>query len=696
MQKVIRRSRAFILMLAFLLVLAPLSALADVETKVVNYVALGDSLAAGLLSNNTPSTGYVGYIKSDLESNGYEVNVHNKGVNGATSMDILNGVGSVTELASADIVTISVGANDALAGLDASLLAGIDPKYLDPANLALLQKEVVDATAAAAAAKVAAKNAIKKAQDDAGSAKGKTGEVKIASSVLNEKVPDDLKLIIATTLQKIMNDIDAAVNHAATADNSLIGVEETFNAESLTKATEELGKAFEKLSETESTLKGIPSAFLTEDLKNEIEIFLTLLADTKTTVTTAKTSVEHSLSKVNEYSLAQAKAIEAKLLFESIVAKINELQGMIISIQENIKSVGTNMAGILGTIKTINPTAKIYVMGYYNALPNLPSEVIVPLLTGLNNALKVPTDTVGATFVPTFHLFEGKYQTYLPNPTNIHPSVEGYRALANGFMAEISKSFPKVSEPEQPGENNVNLGEKVNVGKGELLLINGTNVSLLLPENLPDGTMLTVSATDKDTLAKAKDLKSAGDALNFNFEFPEGAEDYEGTFELVMGFDGDSSDDVNIYYYNEDKAIWENQEGNVNKESKTISLNVSHFSNYGVFDKAVEKEDPIDKEDPVDDKDPVDPKDPIDKEDPVDQKDPPVSKDPNKDKDDKKDDSSKKPIKDDKKDNISKKPINNDKKLPNTATNSYNWMLLGGLLLTSGFTSLVLRKKQLF
>ena len=119
MQKVIKQSRALLLMLAFLLAFAPMSALAGSgEKPTVNYVALGDSLAKGTLNSNQPSEGYVGNIVNDLESRGYDVNLTNKGENGYTTAHVLSGLTEVSaELASADLITISVGANDVLADL---------------------------------------------------------------------------------------------------------------------------------------------------------------------------------------------------------------------------------------------------------------------------------------------------------------------------------------------------------------------------------------------------------------------------------------------------------------------------------------------------------------------------------------------------------------------------------------------------
>ena len=96
---------------------------------------------------------------------------------------------------------------------------------------------------------------------------------------------------------------------------------------------------------------------------------------------------------------------------------------------------------------------------------------------------------------------------------------------------EISKSYPKV-EPEEPGELNIDLNKKVNVSKGQKILINETDVSLLLPIDLPEGTTLTVTRTSDDVIAKAKELKDVGDVLNFKFEFPEGFDHYRSNTHL--------------------------------------------------------------------------------------------------------------------------------------------------------------------
>ncbi|MDR6998873.1 hypothetical protein [Neobacillus niacini] len=46
----------------------------------------------------------------------------------------------------------------------------------------------------------------------------------------------------------------------------------------------------------------------------------------------------------------------------------------------------------------------------------------------------------GDTFVPTEDLIAKHYEEYIPNPTNIHLSLEGYQIVAKEFWKVIDKS----------------------------------------------------------------------------------------------------------------------------------------------------------------------------------------------------------------------------------------------------------------
>src|SRR5690606_35404993 len=148
-------------------------------------------------------------------------------------------------------------------------------------------------------------------------------------------------------------------------------------------------------------------------------------------------------------------------------------------------------------------------------------------------------------------------------------------------------------------------------------------------------------------------------------------EDYEGEFQLVMGYSGNASDDVNIYYFNEETGNWEIQNGQVNTELKLISLTVSHFSTYGVFEAVVE--DPEEET-------PIEPEEPEEGEKPGEnEEEPPATTDPDNNEND---------------EDSNKQPTNDGETLPNTATSNYNMLVIGGMLLLIGLSALIIQKKR--
>ncbi|WP_335872543.1 cell wall-binding repeat-containing protein [Bacillus sp. 2205SS5-2] len=90
------------------------------QKKYVNYVALGDSLAAGVLYDNSLGDGYTDYISNHLESVGFQVDFNkNYAIPGYTSEQVLLGVQDVSnglqeEIIDADMITLNAGANELL------------------------------------------------------------------------------------------------------------------------------------------------------------------------------------------------------------------------------------------------------------------------------------------------------------------------------------------------------------------------------------------------------------------------------------------------------------------------------------------------------------------------------------------------------------------------------------------------------
>ncbi|WP_338449575.1 S-layer homology domain-containing protein [Niallia oryzisoli] len=104
-------------------------------------------------------------------------------------------------------------------------------------------------------------------------------------------------------------------------------------------------------------------------------------------------------------------------------------------------AVGQNLTSIFTKIKELNPKAEIYVMGYYNPFPILPSqykEQFLPLLDALNKIIADTGKPFGATFVSTADSIAKNAISYLPNIQDIHPNQAGYLAIANDFWKSIN------------------------------------------------------------------------------------------------------------------------------------------------------------------------------------------------------------------------------------------------------------------
>jgi lysophospholipase L1-like esterase len=108
-----------------------------------------------------------------------------------------------------------------------------------------------------------------------------------------------------------------------------------------------------------------------------------------------------------------------------------------------IGSVASNLQTILRTVDLLNPNVKVYVMGYYNPFPYLPQEQqasLLSMLDAFNDIIKARAIANGDTYVATAEIIAKDYQTYLPNPQNVHLSKEGYQLVAKEFWKNIDKS----------------------------------------------------------------------------------------------------------------------------------------------------------------------------------------------------------------------------------------------------------------
>lgn len=185
------------------------------------------------------------------------------------------------------------------------------------------------------------------------------------------------------------------------------------------------------------------------------------------------------------------------------------------------------------------------------------------------------------------------------------PSVFGEVTLVSDDTDETptpgepGEETPTPGEPEEetptPGDENSTNNDTViglskapvRVSKGETIVIEDLKATIKMPNDLPEGTTITVGTYDEETYtaANGEKLNVRGEIITVNLVFPEGFEGYEGEFKLTLGVNADA-DNPAVYYLGEDG--WELRGGDYDEENGVIRLMVSGFSTYGVFETEVD------------------------------------------------------------------------------------------------------------
>ncbi|SDC30353.1 endo-1,4-beta-xylanase [Pelagirhabdus alkalitolerans] len=171
------------------------------------------------------------------------------------------------------------------------------------------------------------------------------------------------------------------------------------------------------------------------------------------------------------------------------------------------------------------------------------------------------------------------------------PSVFGNLHLVDELEQEIEEVEVEegVLSPVFPNQR-VRLGE--------------SSSSVTTPSDLPADTEIevnTVEEVQESTSDSGVELTQAGDVIDVSIDYSEEQEAYEGEFILELEYD-ESYDDVAIYYASDEESEWERRGGEA--ENGVIRLAVSGFSRYGVFEdeEDVEIDDLLDVIEDLDDR----------------------------------------------------------------------------------------------
>lgn len=153
--------------------------------------------------------------------------------------------------------------------------------------------------------------------------------------------------------------------------------------------------------------------------------------------------------------LVQANPSEGSLSYQQVPADFA------------LNNVRKNITEIINEVKEAAPKAKIYVMGYYFAYPHVhesQKQGVQKELDTLHTILKTQAESNGATFISVEEAFAPQAKELVPNPADVHPSMEGYRLMANAFLAQYNKRL-QVQPNELPIPNPLTFEEILNSQK---------------------------------------------------------------------------------------------------------------------------------------------------------------------------------------------------------------------------------------
>ncbi|MFJ8066596.1 SGNH/GDSL hydrolase family protein [Psychrobacillus sp. NPDC096426] len=129
-----------------------------------------------------------------------------------------------------------------------------------------------------------------------------------------------------------------------------------------------------------------------------------------------------------------------------------------------LNNVRKNIAAVIKEVKEAAPKAKVYVMGYYFAYPHVhesQKQGVQQELNTLNTILKTQAESNDAVYVSVEEAFAPQAKELIPNPADVHPSMEGYRIMANAFFAQYNKRL-QVRPNELPIPNPLTFEEIIN------------------------------------------------------------------------------------------------------------------------------------------------------------------------------------------------------------------------------------------
>lgn len=139
-------------------------------------------------------------------------------------------------------------------------------------------------------------------------------------------------------------------------------------------------------------------------------------------------------------ALREANVITLSVGANDIISQVNIIgEVMLERKMDNIlATVETNLDELLTEMKKYNKN--IILVGYYNLYPQ--NETYRLLFQKMDKKYEQISKKKNITYISLYENFP--YDKYLPNPFNIHPSIEGYQYIYQQIIENISVSLAKI------------------------------------------------------------------------------------------------------------------------------------------------------------------------------------------------------------------------------------------------------------
>lgn len=167
-----------------------------------------------------------------------------------------------------------------------------------------------------------------------------------------------------------------------------------------------------------------------------------VLTELKSDVKKFSTETAKEVSLLDEVKKADIITISVGANDVLKFVKPNKEGSMQFDVQQIIQAFGqiaTNYDKILKRIAQLNPTADVFIMGYYNPFAYVKEYTgqINLLVSMMDRTMMQVAEKNDAYFVEIADVIASNIELYLPNPQNIHLSEAGYEVVAQTFAAKV-------------------------------------------------------------------------------------------------------------------------------------------------------------------------------------------------------------------------------------------------------------------